>query len=482
MAAKAGELEDGDVVGEYRIEGKVGSGGMGTVYGAVHPVIGKRAAIKVLRPELCTSTEAIERFVQEARAVNQIGHPNIVDVFGFGTLPDGRSYFAMERLSGESLAERVERAGLPLGLACHVLERTCRALEAAHAKGITHRDLKPDNVFLVEVPDELPVVKLLDFGIAKLSGGDDQRAERTRTGVMMGTPLYMAPEQARGHAMDHRVDVYALGVMAFELLTGELPFTADNAMDIIAKHLTEPPRAPSSTGVEVEPELDALVLAMLAKDPDERPALRQVRVAVSRVRAKESGLPAEDTTPVPKPRSKTAAETAPTAMAVTPTVSLTRPAPAAAPVETLPTMPTMSASPAPRGRGRWIAAAVVGAAVAGVGVFFAVRDRGARESAPIAAPAPAQAQDSQPVAQPPREPVAEPVADPVAVPIAEPAPAPAAKKPSRRGDKPSAAKVAAEPPPKPDPKPTVEATPDVNKPVDEDAVVDPFRKKKPATP
>src|SRR3954471_5448371 len=164
------DLAVGEMVGEYRVEGELGRGGMGRVYAATHPVIAKRAAIKVLHPELSVNTEAVERFIQEARSVNQIGHPNIVDIFAFGTLPDGRSYFVMEWLRGESLHTRIERERLPIAEALVMLETITVALEAAHEKGIVHRDLKPDNVFLVEVKGDRPQVKLLDFGIAKLSG------------------------------------------------------------------------------------------------------------------------------------------------------------------------------------------------------------------------------------------------------------------------------------------------------------------------
>jgi serine/threonine-protein kinase len=277
------ELAGGTMVGEYRIEGKLGEGGMGTVYGALHPVIGKRAAVKVIKRNLCASPESVERFVLEARAVNQIGHPNIVDVFAFGVLPDGRSYFVMEWLRGESLAERLRRDRMPFGEALDVLDGVIRGLEAAHDKQIIHRDLKPDNVYLVEVRGERPMVKLLDFGIAKLTGGEDNRVERTRTGAMIGTPQYIAPEQARGLAVDFRVDVYSLGVMAFEIFTGRPPFVAKTAMDMVAKHLNEiPPRA--STIAPIPAALDALLHDMLEKEPGDRPSLVEVRAVLDEIR------------------------------------------------------------------------------------------------------------------------------------------------------------------------------------------------------
>src|SRR5262245_23883709 len=191
------DLPVGSQAGEYRIEKKIGEGGMGAVYGARHPLIGKRAAVKVIRRELSSSRDAVDRFVLEAQSVNQIGHPNIVDVFGFGRLPDGRSYFIMEWLQGESLRERLLRP-LPLTEALEILEDVAKPLQAAHEAGVVHRDLKPDNVFLASVKGDKPKVKLLDFGLAKLTGADTQRFDRTRTGVVMGTPLYLSPEQAKG--------------------------------------------------------------------------------------------------------------------------------------------------------------------------------------------------------------------------------------------------------------------------------------------
>jgi eukaryotic-like serine/threonine-protein kinase len=221
------ELAAGTAIGEYVVEGKIGEGGMGVVYAATHPVIGKKAAIKVISHSLSRDTDAVQRFIQEARSVNTIRHINIVDVFAFGQLPDGRRYFVMEWLQGSSLAGRIAGGPMPPFEAVEVLDQIADALEAAHEKGIVHRDLKPDNIFLVDVRGGRQLVKLLDFGIAKLmdEGGV---INRTRTGMMMGTPGYMSPEQARGVRVDHRTDVYALGAIAFELLTGKLPFDGES--------------------------------------------------------------------------------------------------------------------------------------------------------------------------------------------------------------------------------------------------------------
>jgi len=241
-------------------------------------VIAKRAAIKVLHPALSVNREAVERFVQEARAVNQINHPNIVDIFAFGTLTDGRSYFVMERLHGETLRERMARGPVPLLEALAVLETITLALEAAHERGVVHRDLKPDNIYLVALKHGPPVVKLLDFGIAKLVGGERPGlAHRTRTGNLLGTPAYMSPEQARGQDVDHRTDIYALGALAFELVTGQLPYPADNGADMIAKHLHAAVPSAEAINSTVPAALDHLIRRMLDKDAGHRPTLAEVR-------------------------------------------------------------------------------------------------------------------------------------------------------------------------------------------------------------
>jgi len=295
----ANKLAAGTMVGEYRIERELGRGGMGCVYAAIHPVIAKRAAIKVLHAELSVNAEAVERFVQEARSVNQIGHPNIVDIFAFGTLPDGRSYFVMEWLRGESLRQRLQRGPIPLLEAFAIIDTITVALAAAHDNGIVHRDLKPDNVFLVAVKGGQPQVKLLDFGIAKLTGAESMH--RTQTGHMLGTPAYVSPEQARAHDVDHRTDIYALGAMLFELCTGHLVFAADNAADMIAKHLLEPPRSAAALNPAVSPALDALITRMLAKDPAARPRLDEIRDGLRTCLAPPPAMMTHATWPTPSP-------------------------------------------------------------------------------------------------------------------------------------------------------------------------------------
>jgi len=281
------DLPPGSTAGEYRIEKKIGEGGMGSVYGAKHPLIGKRAAIKVIRRELSGNPEAVDRFVLEAQSVNQIGHPNIVDVFGFGQLPDGRSFFVMEWLEGESLRERMQRP-LQFPDALEMLESIAKALQAAHEAGVVHRDLKPDNVFLQSRKGEKPTVKLLDFGLAKLTGQGDGRMGRTRPRVVMGPPLYLSPEQAKGQKIDAATDVYSLGAMAYEMLSGSVPFKADSAVEIMAMHISAPATSLAAAASWVPPEIDQLVLQMLEKNPARRPTTAEVRERIGMLRNRAS--------------------------------------------------------------------------------------------------------------------------------------------------------------------------------------------------
>jgi serine/threonine-protein kinase len=273
----------GSYVGEFRVEKKLGEGGMATVYAAVHPLIGKKAAIKVMAPQLCADAHAVMRFVQEARAVNQIRHDNIVDVFSFGRLPDGRSYFVMEWLPGESLFERLAARRMSIDECLDIVVQICDALEVAHGNGIVHRDIKPANIFLVPGAGRPDQVKLLDFGVAKLEAGE-LKLSHTRTGFVVGTPDYISPEQARSREVDGATDVYALGVVLFEMILGRLPFFADNPMDMVRMHMTEPPPAPSELWPDVPAALDHLIVSMLKKSPDERPSLDQIRSALKQLR------------------------------------------------------------------------------------------------------------------------------------------------------------------------------------------------------
>ena len=279
-------LENGTDVNGYIVDGILGKGGMGVVYSATHAVIGKRAAIKVLRAEVSMSSTTVERFVQEARAVNKIGHPNIVDIFDYGALPDGRAFHLMDLLVGESLRQRLRRGHLHPSEAANVIDGITSALIAAHDKGFVHRDLKPDNVYLIAKDDGWPDIKLLDFGLAKLMPEMGQAAFITKTGVMIGTPEYMSPEQARGQSVDYRTDVYALGVVMFEILSGERPFpTTGDAFTMLQYHAEEPPPSIASLVHDLPEEMVQLVASMLSKEPAARPSLAAVRTVIRRLRS-----------------------------------------------------------------------------------------------------------------------------------------------------------------------------------------------------
>jgi eukaryotic-like serine/threonine-protein kinase len=260
------ELNPGTTVGEYVVESQIGEGGMGVIFSARHPIIGKRVAIKVLNPDMAANVAIVQRFIQEARSVNQIGHRNIVDIFSFGRLGDGRHYFVMEFLEGVPFSRRIQEP-MEWTEALGIWLQVCSAVEAAHARGIVHRDLKPDNIFITPGGDG-PFVKVLDFGIAKLTGNDTGVA-KTSTGVPMGTPLYMSPEQTRGGAVDHRTDLYALGCILYETICGETPFAAPTFFEVMSKQLSEAP-PPFGDRASVDKGLSDLVFKLLEKEPEDR--------------------------------------------------------------------------------------------------------------------------------------------------------------------------------------------------------------------
>ena len=296
------ELIEGSPVGEYEIQAQIGEGAMGTVYSAVHPLIGKKVAVKVLKPELCANQASLDRFLHEAQAVNKIGHPNIVDVFSFNELADGRVYFVMEWLRGEDLKTRLARGPISVPDACDILDGVARALEAAHAKQIIQRDLKPDNIFLHQVDNGPVMVKLLDFGIAKLvkvSPG----TEKTQTGNMLGTPRYISPEQARGVNVDYRTDIYSLGVIAYEMLAGRPPFQGETAMDLVVQHMNE--RPPALGGFAKLPKpLEQTVMRMLEKDPQYRPTVEEVRGVLQDPQKRLTPMPIRAIPMAPRPRGR----------------------------------------------------------------------------------------------------------------------------------------------------------------------------------
>jgi eukaryotic-like serine/threonine-protein kinase len=267
------ELAVGSKVSEYVIEGLLGRGTFGSVYRAIQPLIGKQVAVKVLSRKYSADPNVVSRFIAEARAVNQIRHKNIIDIFSFGQLDDGRHYHVMELLEGIPFDQYLKKQGgrLPLEQSLLILKLLGRALDAAHAAGIAHRDLKPANVFLTFDDEKRPFPKLLDFGIAKLLSDELPRQHVTATGAAVGTPDYMSPEQCQGPNVDHRTDVYSFGVLTYQLVTGHLPFRGGNVVEVLMKQMTAAPEVPSRANPEVPAELDDPILRMLAKKPDERP-------------------------------------------------------------------------------------------------------------------------------------------------------------------------------------------------------------------
>jgi hypothetical protein len=274
QALAAGDSLIGETLGgKYRVLQQIGRGGMGVVYEAEHLGLGKRVAIKLMLEKYTGDTEAVARFHREAFAAGRIGNPHIIEIFDMGKAPDGRSFVVMELLSGFPLAKVLEMSGaLPPWRAVQIMRQVLRAVEAAHAKGIIHRDLKPDNIFLIRQGDDQDFVKLLDFGISKVLNVEEQVAitTLTTTGVVMGTPLYMAPEQALGNRVDRHADIYACGVILYEMLAGRPPFDGPTYAALVGKLLTA---APPPLG-ELRPGLPAsLVRAVhraLEKEPGDR--------------------------------------------------------------------------------------------------------------------------------------------------------------------------------------------------------------------
>ncbi len=258
----------GQVVGErYRVRAKLGEGGVGEIFEAEHLYLDKRVALKLLRPAFAADPEAVRRLEREARSASAIGHPNIVRVEDFGR-SEAQAYLAMELVEGESLEAYIKRGDGDAHLALELVAQVCEGLAAAHAAGVVHRDLKPANIVLSRGEQGELVAKVLDFGIAKLVTSD---ANLTRTGTLVGTPYYMAPEQALGAEVDHRADVYAVGVILYQLMTGAVPFSADSFIAILHKHTSEEPAAPSTRVAGGLPEaVDRLILRCMAKKPADR--------------------------------------------------------------------------------------------------------------------------------------------------------------------------------------------------------------------
>jgi serine/threonine-protein kinase len=297
----------GEVVADrYRLTASIGRGGMGAIYEAEHVITHKRFAVKTLLPGYGRIPEIAKRFEREARAASLLSHPNIVSVVDFGTLPDGALYLAMELVAGRSLTEVLEHESLPVPRVLAIVRQVLEALAHAHAAGVVHRDLKPDNIMLVDFGDERDVVKLLDFGIAKVVGDAAARVGAGETltlaGIAFGTPDYMAPEQALGEPVDARADLYALGVIGYELLTGQPPFVSDDKVAVLRMHVAV--SAPALDETRFTPELARVIARALAKRREDRFAdAGEMMAALDAATAAQAEPGDAATPPAERPRS-----------------------------------------------------------------------------------------------------------------------------------------------------------------------------------
>lgn len=473
--------------GRYRVIACIGAGGFGTVYRGRQVTVDLEVAIKVLSAEASQNLEMVRRFENEAKIISQLRHPNTLKLVDFGRAPDRRLYIVTEFLTGSPLDRVLQRRRLDVLRTVRLLGQVCESLAEAHGRGIVHRDLKPANIFVEKVGDQ-EVGKVLDFGIAKIS----HQTTMTAAGQVMGTPPYMSPEQCRGDEIDPRSDLYSLGIVAYECLSGSVPFNAPTPLAILLKHLQEPARPLRSLSLDpalnVDPELDELILTMLAKHPDERPhSAGVVRETLTDIERRLDVRPSRHSIApslVPHPASVTSTSTAASAFA--PTHAM--PTPAASPAPQAPAafapthaMPTPAASPSPQAdaatpagitspsawpsgelvvpRKRvplWViaSAVVVGVAAAGLAVISGRGDAGATppaavtiampaetavapggarptpvESAPATAPAPATT--AVPQAAPPSQASEPSTPAPASGPAPGPRPRPSAAAPAR---------------------------------------------------
>ncbi len=404
MASQPDGLVGKVVGGRYRVLSRLGQGGMGTVYLALHEAIEKKVALKVLRPEYSAKPDLVARFQREAISASRIKHPNVLDVFDFGQTDDGCFFLAMEFLEGRDLADELEHCRvLTSDHALRVTLQICKALAVAHGKGVVHRDLKPENVFLQITADGEESVKIVDFGIAQLrsteeaAANEPSRRRLTRTGMIFGTPEYMSPEQAAGKKVDSRVDIYATGIILYEMLTGAVPFTGDTFFAVLNSHLHDPLPTMRSLcpDVAVSPELEQVVARALVKNPAERfQTMRELASALMSTPeahaldplARKSAIPEAVAEPIPAP---TAAPSPPT-RAEAPTDPER-----AARADTLPAAMTAVEPPPKPGAGKavWVALGVVVVAALGVATVKLLPSRGtdataspSAEQPPVLAP------------------------------------------------------------------------------------------------
>ncbi|HYO72729.1 MAG TPA: serine/threonine-protein kinase [Archangium sp.] len=412
--------------GRYRLLSPLGAGGMGVVYLAEHLGLRKSVAVKLLRGELSRDPTFARRFEQEAIAASQIGHEHIVNVTDLGRTPTGELFYVMELLEGESLGAMLLRERfLPLWRAVPLLAQVCRALEAAHARGIVHRDVKPQNVMLLQRQGQPDFVKVVDFGISKVMQG---QPGLTEAGAILGTAHYMAPEQAAGGTVDARADVYSVGVLTYEVCTGALPFRGDNTFATLLQHLEATAEPPSRRRPDLglPPELDALVLSALAKDPAARPSLETFRARL------------EALVPGRVPLQLTPSMATGRVPALPPAPAPPAPLAVAEPIE-----PTVVSTVSTRGQESVHRARRGGLLVGGVGTLlvlggvglWAVTSRGPAVEAPV---------PSTPVAAPSPAPAMEPPKESAPPPAPAPVPDATQKRPApprTRPDKPRTGKV-----------------------------------------
>ncbi|MCY1005227.1 protein kinase [Nannocystis pusilla] len=273
-AAKRDALFGQVLADRYRILDLIGKGGMGKVYLAEHVALGKKVAVKVLNPAYTNRPDQVKRFLREARAASTIGHENVIDITDFGAMPNGQVFFAMEHLQGEDLGKILKKGPMSWARARRVLLQICRALQAAHAHGIIHRDMKPENVFLIQRNGIRDFVKVLDFGIAKFleENRDGGTNPLTQVGALIGTPEYMAPEQIHGDPADQRMDIYAVGCILYQLLTGNLPFTDKTMYGVLSQQVNAKPVPPRQLAPEADipVEVEAVILKAMEKDKTQR--------------------------------------------------------------------------------------------------------------------------------------------------------------------------------------------------------------------
>jgi serine/threonine-protein kinase len=415
----------GQQFGNYRVLSLLGEGGMGAVYLAEHPGIGRRVAVKVLHKQFSGDEQLLGRLLNEARAANAIRHPNIIEILDSGMREDGTPYLVMELLEGESLGGRLRRVGpMPIRDVLAFTLQTTSALGAAHKKGIVHRDLKPDNLFIVgmggdessrvELDGPNERMKVLDFGIAKLQMPQPGDSVKTRTGTLMGTPIYMSPEQCRGtKTVDHRSDVYSLGIIVWEMLVGQPPFMSEGFGELVNMHLNVPPPSARAQRPEVSEQLDAVILKMLAKNPEDRYADMTSLSAALRLAAGPPFSVHRSSPDLANAPTRHAAITQPEA-----------PRPAKAQVTTFRTgmgevLEETAQANASRGRGKLIVGVVALAVLGGGAYLFA----GGEEPKPtpaaaVAAPAPVAPKPAPPPAAKPPEPAAPPAPAKVTVRLA----------------------------------------------------------------